>query len=210
MPSSYYSLVPVNQKPYATLWPWYQKPCDDQPILIQEQLESFITQILSEGELAKAPSSNAVYQLFTQVINNLARTNIENVFEQSNTFSTPIHSPINVDIANNNNAKFIPNAESIKNYVMNINFGDIDNIQNYIGSLFNSYFYKSEIASTTHTIYHNLNSDNIEYTVLVFDENLHIYKNDIVSVSEINNNTLIIESSEAVNIKMSVRSVITV
>ena len=207
MSSSYYSLVPVNQKPYATLWPWYQKPCTDEPIVIQEQLESFITQMLSEGELAKAPSADAVFKVLSQTIYNLARTNSENVFEQSNTFLQPIVSNANIDISNVNSSSLVPNAQSIKNYVSNVAFGDV---QDFIGDLFNSYFYKSTIPALTHTIIHNLNSENIEYTVLVLDEDLNIYKNDLVSVSEIDNNILLVESNEPINIKMSVRSVITI
>lgn len=211
MSSAYYSLVPIDQKPYATLWPWYQKPCTDDPIIIQEQLESFITQIVSEGELAKAPSANAIFQALTQTIYNLARTNNENVFEQKNTFIVPTQSLTNIDITDFDNAKLIPNAESIINYISTLSLGnDTQAVHDYINSLFDSYFYKSTISANIHTIIHNLNSDNIEYTVLVFDSDLGVYRNDLVSVIEIDNNTLQIESNEPINIKVSVRSVITI
>lgn len=211
MSSAYYSLVPIDQKPYATLWPWYQKPCNDDPLVIQEQLESFITQFVSEGELAKAPSANAIFQALTQTIYNLARTNNENVFEQKNTFIVPTQSLTNIDITDFDNSKLIPNAESIINYISTLSLGnDTQAVHDYINSLFDSYFYKSTISSNIHTVVHNLNSDNIEYTVLVFDSDLGVYKNDLVSVIEIDNNTLQIESNEPINIKVSVRSVITV
>lgn len=205
--SSYYSLVPLDQKPYATLWPWYQKPCTDEPILIQEQLESFITQVLSEGEMAKAPSSNAVFQVIAQTIYNIARTNNENTFEQTNTFEVPIRSLSNVDINDVDNSKLVPNVESIKSYISLLSIEENAILQDYINSLFTSYFYKSTNASYVHTIFHNLNSDNVEYNVLVLDEDLNLYKNDLVSVTELDINTLQIESNEPVNIKVSVRSV---
>jgi len=209
MSSSYYSLVPIEQKPYATLWPWYQKPCTDDPIVIQEQLESFITQIVSEGELAKAPSANAIFHALTQTIYNLARVNSENTFEQKNTFNVPVESPTNIDINDLNNNKLVPNAESIKTYLSTASLGvDTETLREYLNSVFDSYIYKSTVSATTHTIVHNLNSDHLEYSVLVFDPELNLYKNDLVSIIEIDNNTLQVESNEPINIKVSIQSVV--
>jgi len=81
-------------------------------------------------------------------------------------------------------------------------------LREYLNSVFDSYIYKSTVSATTHTIVHNLNSDHLEYSVLVFDPELNLYKNDLVSIIEIDNNTLQVESNEPINIKVSIQSVV--
>lgn len=131
MPSPYYSVVPRNQKPYAT--PWFQRQYSDTPISIEEELENAISQLVIENDISKVPSSDAIYKFLLTRLRAVVLTSDPNVFQEQNTFMEPIVSPANVDMLNSANNNLIPNTTSIKNYlntiVSNLNNDIIDTIR---------------------------------------------------------------------------------
>ncbi len=196
MASSYYSLVPRSQKPYAT--PWYQRTYVDTPISIEEELENAITQIISEYDISSVPSGDAIYKYLFQRLKNIVISNTSNTFTETNTFEKPIASPISIDFNSSSNISLIPNVGSIKEYVTRLITGEIPDLTNYITSLINasfstSYTYISSNAYTTHIINHNLNSTYLLYNIFVFDSNTGLFKVEVASVSEIDSNTLVVE-----------------
>lgn len=206
MPSPYYSVVPRNQKPYAT--PWFQRQYSDTPISIEEELENAISQLVIENDISKVPSSDAIYKFLLTRLRAVVLTSDPNVFQEQNTFMEPIVSPANVDMLNSANNNLIPNTTSIKNYlntiVSNLNNDIIDTIRTV---LTNSYSYTSTQAQTSFMITHNLNTTAITYNLLVKDELHNIYRNDMVSVSEIDDNNILIEATIPVNIKITIVAV---
>lgn len=206
MPSPYYSVVPRNQKPYAT--PWFQRQYSDTPISIEEELENAISQLVIENDISKVPSSDAIYKFLLTRLRAVVLTSDPNVFQEQNTFMEPIVSPANVDMINSANNNLIPNIASIKNYlntiVSNLNDDIIDTIRTV---LTNSYSYTSTQAQTSFMITHNLNTTAITYNLLVKDELHNIYRNDMVSVSEIDDNNILIEATIPVNIKITIVAV---
>jgi len=69
------------------------------------------------------------------------------------------------------------------------------------------YTEQTATAATVHTIAHNLNSAFVNFTVLV-ERADGKYRNDVVSVEEVDNNTLKVYLSVATRIKMSVESMV--
>lgn len=65
-----------------------------------------------------------------------------------------------------------------------------------------SFTIKTTELSTSHTILHNLNSEFLLYNILVW--NGHQYVSGSVNVIELDVNTLIIESAEPINIKVTI------
>jgi hypothetical protein len=67
--------------------------------------------------------------------------------------------------------------------------------------------FQSGAAANTHIVAHGLNASFVDFTVLVERAN-GTYRNDVVSVEEVDTNTLKVYLSSAQNIKMSVRSMV--
>lgn len=206
MSSPYYSVVPRSQRPYAT--PWFQRQYADRPLSIEEELENAISQLVIENDISRVPSSDAIYKFLLTKLRSVVLTSDPNVFQEQNTFLQPMLSPVNVDMLNNANNELIPNTNSIKNYLntvlTSLNGDIIDTIRT---ALTNSYSYISVQAQSSFIISHNLNTTAITYNLLVKDELNNIYRNDMVSVSEIDNNTLLIEATIPVNIKITIVAV---
>lgn len=206
MSSPYYSVVPRSQRPYAT--PWFQQQYSDTPISIEEELENAISQLVIENDISRVPSSDAIYKFLLTKLRAVVLTSDPNVFQEQNTFMEPIVSPANVDMINNVNNNLLPNSSSIKNYLNTVLTNLNDDIINTIRSaITNSYSYISTQLQTSFIITHNLNTTALTYNLLVKDELNNIYRNDMVSVSEIDNNTLLVEATIPVNIKITVVAV---
>lgn len=206
MPSPYYSVVPRSQKPYAT--PWFQQQYSDNPISIEEELENAISQLVIENDISRVPSSDAIYKFLLTKLRSVVLTSDPNVFQEQNTFIEPIVSSANVDMINNVNNNLLPNSNSIKNYLNTVLATFNDDIINTIRSaITSSYSYVSDQAQPSFMITHNLNTTAITYNLLVKDELNNIYKNDMVSVSEVDNNNLLIEATIPINIKITVVAV---
>jgi hypothetical protein len=121
----------------------------------------------------------------------------------------PINAPANVDMINNANDNLIPNSNSIKNYLSDIITSLNSDLIGYIDNLIISneavnYVFTSNEANTTFLIQHNLNSQNVLFNVQVLDENTMSYKNDIVHVEILDNDSLLVETNIEVNIKIIV------
>ena len=67
--------------------------------------------------------------------------------------------------------------------------------------------FQSGAAATTHIIQHNMNADFVNFTVLVQRPDGK-YRNDVVSVEEVDNNTLKVYLSAAAHIKAAVESMV--
>lgn len=212
MSSSYYSLVPRNQKPYAT--PWYQRTFVDIPVSLEEELENAITQLISENDISRVPSADAIYKYLYQRLRNTILADSSNVFTANNTFSLPITSETSVDFDLEANNTLLPNVSSIKEYVTNLITGEIPDLNEYVTNLINaainnSFTYISSSALQNHIILHNMNSAYIIYNVLILDTNTGTYKNDIFTALEIDSNTLVIELESPQIIKVIVTRIIT-
>jgi hypothetical protein len=209
MPSPYYSVVPRNQKPYAT--PWFQRQYSDTQLSIEEELENAISQLVIENDISRVPSSDAIYKFLLTKLRSVVLTSDPNVFQEQNTFMEPIVSPANVDMINNANNNLIPNTTSIKNYLNTIISSLNEDIIGTIRTaLTNSYSYTSTQPQTSFIITHNLNTTTITYNLLVKDELHNIYRNDMVSVSEIDDNNILIEATIPVNIKITIVAVVSI
>ena len=211
MSSSYYSLVPRSQKPYAT--PWYQRTYVDNPISIEEELENAITQLISENDISSVPSADAIYKYLHQRLKNIVISNVSNTFTETNNFAVPIISETNIDFNSTDSLKYLPNVGSIKQYVTDLISGEIPDLTQYINSLINSaisnsYTYVSQTALANHIIPHNMNTSYVIYNVLIFDPTTGSYKNDLVSVSELDSNTLVVELESPQIIKVIVNRII--
>lgn len=211
MSSSYYSLVPRSQKPYAT--PWYQRTYVDNPISIEEELENAITQLISENDIVSVPSADAIYKYLHQRLKNIVISNVSNTFTETNNFAVPIVSETNIDFNATDSLKYLPNVGSIKQYVTDLISGEIPDLTQYINSLINSaisnsYTYVSTSALENHIIPHNMNTSYVIYNVLIFDPITGSYKNDLVSVSELDSNTLVVELDSPQIIKVIVNRII--
>lgn len=211
MSSSYYSLVPRSQKPYAT--PWYQRTYVDNPISIEEELENAITQLISENDISSVPSADAIYKYLHQRLKNIVISNVSNTFTETNNFAVPILSETDIDFNSTNSLKLLPNVGSIKQYVTDLISGEIPDLTEYINSLINSaisnsYTYVSASALENHIIPHNMNTSYVIYNVLIFDPITGSYKNDLVSVSELDSNTLVVELDSPQIIKVIVNRII--
>jgi hypothetical protein len=207
MSSPYYSVVPRNQKPYAT--PWFQRQYSDTQISIEEELENAISQLVIENDISRVPSSDAIYKFLLTKLRSVVLTSDPNVFQEQNTFMEPINAPANVDMINNANDNLIPNSNSIKNYLSDIITSLNSDLVGYIDNLIISneavnYVFTSNEANTTFLIQHNLNSQNVLFNVQVLDENTMSYKNDIVHVEILDNNSLLVETNIEVRIKIIV------
>jgi hypothetical protein len=207
MSSPYYSVVPRNQKPYAT--PWFQRQYSDTQISIEEELENAISQLVIENDISRVPSSDAIYKFLLTKLRSVVLTSDPNVFQEQNTFMEPINAPANVDMINNANDNLIPNSNSIKNYLSDIITSLNSDLIGYIDNLIISneavnYVFTSNEANTTFLIQHNLNSQNVLFNVQVLDENTMSYKNDIVHVEILDNDSLLVETNIEVNIKIIV------
>lgn len=212
MSSSYYSLVPRNQKPYAT--PWYQRTFVDIPVSLEEELENAITQLISENDISRVPSADAIYKYLYQRLRNTILADSSNVFTANNTFSLPITSETSINFNLEANGNLLPNVNSIKDYVTNLITGEIPDLNAYVNNLINaainnSFTYISSAPLQNHIILHNMNSTYIIYNVLIFDITTGAYKNDVFTALEVDSNTLVIELETPQIIKVIITRILT-
>ena len=65
--------------------------------------------------------------------------------------------------------------------------------------------FTSDNPATTHTITHNLNSNNLEITVWVYNTSTNKYEVDTVGISQTNQNVIVVDLTESANIKAIIR-----
>jgi hypothetical protein len=65
--------------------------------------------------------------------------------------------------------------------------------------------FRSTVAATTHIIQHNLNAEFVDPSIMVLRPDGR-YRNDVVSVEEVDFNTLKVYASSAIHVKASVVS----
>jgi hypothetical protein len=64
--------------------------------------------------------------------------------------------------------------------------------------------YTSSVAARSHMLAHNLNSEFIYFNIMVYDNNLQLYRNDLVSVIEVDSNVILVDTLQPVNIKAAI------
>lgn len=143
---SYNAITVQSQIVHNT--PWFQRVYSSHPPTLEEEIENKITQQVSNEDLTRVPSGNAVHDFVVNYVDNHAgiqivdelidgelnkapSTNVvynalqnkaskitNNEFLGINLFSNSVETSVNIDIFDELNNNKIPNAKSVRDFVV--------------------------------------------------------------------------------------------